>query len=66
MTFNIEAATKEYRQIQYFPPLPPDIDFRPWTTYQSQAFELDLYGNPINDTAQACRQLKAEEAICTW
>ena len=53
--FNIEEATKEYRQIQYFPPLPatPDIDFRPWTTYKSTAYELDLYGNPVNDTAQA-------------
>ena len=32
--FNIEEATNEYRQIQYFPPLPatPDIDFRPWTS----------------------------------
>ena len=52
--FNIEEATKEYRQIQQFPPLPatPDIDFRPWTTYKSTAYELDLYGNPHNDTAQ--------------
>ena len=32
----------------YFPPLPkvPDIDFRPWTTYQSQAHVVELYGNP--------------------
>ena len=52
--FNIEEAAKEYRQIQYFPPLPAtsDIDFRPWTTYKSTAYELDLYGNPANDTAQ--------------
>ena len=52
--FNIEEATKEYRQIQYFPPLPatPDIEFRPWTTYKSTAYELELYGNPANDTAQ--------------
>ena len=52
--FNIEEATKEYRQIQQFPPLPatPDIDFRPWTTYKSTAYELDLYGNPPNETAQ--------------
>ena len=48
LQLNIEAATKEYRQIQYFPPMPatPDIDFRPWTSYQSQAFEIELYGNP--------------------
>lgn len=40
MQFDIEAATREYRQIQFFPPLPkvPDIDFRPWTTYQAQAY----------------------------
>ena len=52
--FNIEEATKEYRQIQYFPPLPatPDIDFRPWSTYQSTAHDLELYGNPPNETAQ--------------
>ena len=51
---NIEAATKEYRQIQHCPPLPatPDIDFRPWTSYQSQAFETELYGIPPNDQAQ--------------
>ena len=51
---NIEAATKEYGRIQYFPPLPatPDIDFRPWTTYQSQAFEVELYGNPPIALAQ--------------
>ena len=51
---NIEAATKEYRQIQYYPPLPatPDIDFRPWTSYQSQAYEIELYGVPPNEQAQ--------------
>ena len=51
---NIEEATKEYRQLQYSPPLPatPDIDFRPWTTYQSTAHELELYGNPPNSSAQ--------------
>ena len=51
---NLKAATKEYRQIQYFPPMPttPDIDFRPWTSYQSQAYELELYGNPPNDPAK--------------
>ena len=32
---DIEAATKEYRQVV------PDIDFRPWTTFQSQAFEVN-------------------------
>ena len=39
----------------YFPPLPkvPDIDFRPWTTYQSQAHVVELYGNPPNKPAQA-------------
>ena len=39
---------------QYFPPLPatPDIDFRPWTSYQSQAFEIELYGIPPNGQAQ--------------
>ena len=39
----------------YFPPLPkvPDIDFRPWTTYQSQAQQVELYGNPPNKPAQA-------------
>ena len=49
-----EEATKEYRQIQYFPPWPatPDIDFRPWSTYQSTAHELELYGNPPNSTAK--------------
>lgn len=42
----------EYRQMQHFPPLPkvPDIDFRPWTTYQHV---VELYGNPPNDPAQA-------------
>ena len=51
---NIEAATKEYRQIQYYPPLvaTPDIDFRPWTSYQSQAYEIELYGIPPNEQAQ--------------
>ena len=51
---NIEAATKEYRQIQYYPPLPatPDIDFRPWTSYQTQAYEIELYGIPPNEQAQ--------------
>lgn len=45
----------EYRQMQHFPPLPkvPDIDFRPWTTYQSQAHVVELYGNPPNGPAQA-------------
>ena len=35
LKFDIEAATREYRQMPYFPPMPkvPDIDFRPWTTY---------------------------------
>ena len=52
---NLEAATREFRQVQYFPPLPavPDIDFRPWTTFQSQAFEICLYDIPVNDKAQA-------------
>ena len=52
---DIDAATKEFRQIQYYPPLPPvpDIDFRPWTTFQSEAFELCLYDIPVNDKAQA-------------
>ena len=52
---DIEAVSQEYRQIQYFPTLPatPDIDFWPCATYQSQAFELELYGNPPNDSAQA-------------
>ena len=38
----------------YFPPMPatPDIDFRPWTSYQSQAFEIELYGNPPNASSQ--------------
>ena len=55
LQFDIEAATKEYRQMPYFPPLPkvPDIDFRPWTTYQSQAHVVELYGNPPNQAAQA-------------
>ena len=55
LTFDIEAATMEYRQMPYFPPMPkvPDIDFRPWTTYQSQANSLDLYGIPPNEAAQA-------------
>ena len=54
LQLNIEAATKEYRQVQHFPPLPatPDIDFRPWTSYQSQAFEIELYGIPPNAQAQ--------------
>ena len=54
LQLNIEAATKEYREVQYFPPLPatPDIDFRPWTSYQSQAFEIELYGIPPNGQAQ--------------
>ena len=33
-------------------PATPDIDFRPWTTYQSQAFEIELHGNPPNALAQ--------------
>ena len=55
LKFDIEAATREYRQMPYFPPLPkvPDIDFRPWTTYQSQAHTVELYGNPPNKPAQA-------------
>ena len=55
LKFDIEAATREYRQMPYFPPLPkvPDIDFRPWTTYQSQAHVVELYGNPPNKPAQA-------------
>ena len=54
LQLNIEAATKEYRQLQHFPPLPatPDIDFRPWTSYQSQAFEIELYGIPPNEQAK--------------
>ena len=54
LQFDIEAATRDYRQMPYFPPLPhvPDIDFRPWTTYQSQAYELELYGNILNKPAQ--------------
>ena len=54
LKFDIEAATREYRQMPYFPPLPkvPDIDFRPWTTYQSQAHVVELYGNPPNRPAQ--------------
>ena len=53
--FRHRGGCREYRQIQYFPPLPkvPDIDFRAWTTYQSQAYELELYGNPPNAPAQA-------------
>ena len=55
LKFDIEAATKEKKQMPYFPPLPkvPDIDFRPWTTYQSQAHVVELYGNPPNQPAQA-------------
>ena len=55
LKFDIEAATKEYRQMPNFPPLPkvPDIDFRFWTTYQSQAHVVELYGNPPNQPAQA-------------
>ena len=54
LQFDIEAANKEYRQMPYFPPLPhvPDIDFRPWTTYQSQAYQLELYGNIPNKPAR--------------
>ena len=54
LQLDLEAATKEYRQIQHFPPLPatPDIDFRPWTSYQSQAFEIELYGIPPNASAK--------------
>ena len=54
LNFDIEAATREYRQVQQFPPLPkvPDIDFRPWTTYQSTAHEICLYDNPPNEAAQ--------------
>ena len=39
----------------YFPPMPkvPDIDFRPWTTYQSQAHNIELYGIPPNPAAQS-------------
>lgn len=45
---NIQTATED------FPPMPatPDIDFRPWTSYQSQAFEIELYGNPPNALTQ--------------
>ena len=52
--FDIEAATRECRQVQHFPTLPkvPDIDFRPWTTYQSQAYQLCLYDIPPNEPAQ--------------
>ena len=55
LTFDIEAATMEYRQMPYFPPMPkvPDIDFRPWTTYQSQAHQVELYGIPPNTAAQS-------------
>ena len=55
LQFDIEAAALEYRQMPYFQPLPkvPDIDFRPWTTYQSQAHVVELYGNPPNAAAQA-------------
>ena len=51
----MEAATKLYRQMPYYPPLPkvPDIDFRPWTTYQTQAHVVELYGNPPNGASQA-------------
>ena len=51
---DIEAAARECRQIQHFPTLPkvPDIDFRPWTTYHSQAYQLCLYDIPPNDSAQ--------------
>ena len=44
LQFDIEAATKLYRQMPYYPPLPkvPDIDFRPWTTYQTQAHVVEL------------------------
>ena len=54
LTLKQQPVTREYRQIQNFPPLPkvPDIDFRPWSTYQSQAYELYLYGNPTNEAAQ--------------
>ena len=55
LQFDVEAATREYRQMQYFPPMPrvPDIDFRPWTTYQSTAHEIEPYGIPPNQPAQA-------------
>ena len=55
LQFDIEAATKLYRQMPHFPPLPkvPDIDFRPWTTYQTQAHVVELYGNPPNGASQA-------------
>ena len=55
LQFDIEEATREYRQMQYFPPVPrvPDIDFRSWTTYQSTAYALELYGIPPNQPAQA-------------
>ena len=54
LRLDLEAATKEFRQPQHFPPLPatPDIDFRPWTSYQSQAFEIELYGIPPNEQAK--------------
>ena len=51
---DIEAATREFRQVQYFPALPavPDIDFRPWSTFKTQAHELNLYDIPVNTAAQ--------------
>ena len=55
LKLDLEAATREYRQMPYFPPMPkvPDIDFRPWTTYQSQAQVVELCGIPPNKPAQA-------------
>ena len=62
---DIDAATKEFRQIQYYPPLPPvpDIDFRPWTTFQSQAYELSLYNIPVNESAQAWAEWLSHRAV---
>lgn len=55
LTFELDAATRIYRQPCPFPAMPrtPDIDFRPWSTYTSLATAIQLYDIEPNQEAQS-------------
>ena len=52
--FELEDDFRLYHQLRAFPPLPnvPDIGFRAWNTYVSQADQLQLYESKPNSGAQ--------------
>ena len=55
LNFEIDAAIRIYRQPCPSLPMPrtPDIDFRPWSAYTSQATAIQLYDIEPNKEAQS-------------